>query len=347
MTERERVVKAISFDSPDRTPRDLWWLPTVELEQQSELKGVLSRYPRDIVVAAAKPGRSKKQRESSLPPRFNYGNDIPRVGRYIDEWGCIRHVLEDGVTGEVKEPPLADWEALDDLEPPWEFLESTNFEPVKEQRENSTKFILSGVCARPFERMQFLRGTENLLQDLVLNKQLVMKLRDMVHEYNLEHIRRWLATDVDALWLMDDWGAQNNLLISPDMWTKIFKPLYREYCEMIHAAGKFVFLHSDGWIEILYDEFVDVGVDAINSQLFCMNIERIGELHQGKITFWGELDRQWLLPSGTPEEIRQAVRRVRRALDDGSGGVIAHCSWGKNDPKENILAAFEEWEKPQ
>jgi uroporphyrinogen-III decarboxylase len=194
--------------------------------------------------------------------------------------------------------------------------------------------------------MQFLRRTEALMQDLALDKPNVIKLRDKVHAYNLETIKKWLQTDVDALWIMDDWGSQSNLLISPEMWRELFKPLYKEYCSLIHDGGKYVFFHTDGWVETLYEEFIEVGIDAVNSQLFCMDIEKIAQKHRGRITFWGELDRQHLLPFGTPQEIKQAVRRVRRALDGGTGGVIAQCSWGKNNPRENIEAVFEAWEEP-
>jgi hypothetical protein len=91
---------------------------------------------------------------------------------------------------------------------------------------------------------------------------------------------------------------------------------------------------------------VEIGIDAINSQLFVMNIEELGRLYGGKITFWGELDRQRVLPFGTPEQVRAAVLRVRRALDCGRGGVIAQMEWGLRDPQENILAAFAAWEEP-
>ena len=74
-----------------------------------------------------------------------------------------------------------------------------------------------------------------------------------------------------------------------------------------------------------------------------MNIERIAQRFKGRITFWGEVDRQWLLPFGTPDEVKQGVAKVRAALDDGSGGVIAQCEWGLSDPFENIAAVFEAW----
>ena len=67
---------------------------------------------------------------------------------------------------------------------------------------------------------------------------------------------------------------------------------------------------------------------------------------KGKITFWGEIDRQHVLHDGTVEDVKTAVRRVRAALDDGKGGVIAQCEWGKGDPAENAAAVFEAWNEP-
>ena len=72
----------------------------------------------------------------------------------------------------------------------------------------------------------------------------------------------------------------------------------------------------------------------------------VGNLYKGKVTFWGEIDRQYALPFGTPEEVRQAVARVRHALDDGAGGVIAQCEWGKDNAKENIETVFQSWSEP-
>jgi len=143
--------------------------------------------------------------------------------------------------------------------------------------------------------------------------------------------------------LMDDWGSNNALLISPAMWRHMFKPLYREYCDIIHAAGKYVFFHSDGNIESIYADLIEVGVNALNSQLFCMNIEELGRKYKGKITFWGEIDRQFVLPFGTENEIKGAVNRVRRALDDGRGGVIAQCEWGKDNSQSSIETVFQAW----
>jgi uroporphyrinogen-III decarboxylase len=245
--------------------------------------------------------------------------------------------------GEVKEPILADWSRLRTFQPPWNFIRFRDWSHVNRTCEGSDKFMLSEVCARPFERMQFLRGTENLYIDLAYGTSEVRTLIEMVHEYYLEDVTHWAQSHVDAVTLMDDWGSNRSLLISPELWRSIFKPLYKEYCDVIHNAGKFVFFHSDGNIEQIYQDLVEIGVDALNSQLFCMNIEDLGRKYRGKITFWGEIDRQHVLPFGTPQEVARAVQRVRRAFDDGTGGVIAQCEWGKDNKRENIEAVFDAW----
>lgn len=347
MTRRERVIKAIEFNSPDRVPRDLWWLPAVEMTQKEELENLLRRIPMDIGTPKFKAGVSDRQKgqPTILVPGSHPPIALPRKGKYVDEWGSVWYVSEDGVVGEVKEPVLDDLSKIDKFSPPWEYLKSTDLSEVNRSCAENDKFMLSDICARPFERMQFIRGTQNFLMDLAYGSKEVFKLRDMVHEYNLKHIKMWLKTEVDGIFMMDDWGAQSSLLISPSMWRKFLKPLYKEYCSLIHKHGKYVFFHSDGYIEDVLDDVIEIGVDAINSQLFCMDIEKLSEKYKGKITFWGEIDRR-LLSFSKVHEIIKAVYRVRSALDDPTGGVIAQCEWGKNNPAENIEAVFNAWNEP-
>jgi hypothetical protein len=266
------------------------------------------------------------------------------VGEYVDAWGCPFTVLEPGVVGEVKAAPLADWAALDRLRPPDEILRLADFTRVDASCAATNMFVKAGTTVRPFERMQFLRGTEALFMDLAWGAAEVFRLRDLVHDFFLREIDLWCRTDVDGISFMDDWGTQKALLVSPKLWRAFYKPLYQEYCDRIHAAGKFVFFHSDGYIFDIYPDLIEIGVDAVNSQLFCMDIEEIARRFKGRITFWGEISRQDTLPFGTPEECRAAVRRVRAALDDGSGGLIAECEWGNDVPAENVHAVFEAWE---
>ena len=335
MISRERVQRCLEFRSPDRAPRELWVLPWVPMFQQEELDAFHERFPSDFGG-----------------PRFRYGESTRargtpgKKGRCVDEWGCVWDVAEDGVQGEIREPILADWAELDRYEPPWELLDGADLSEANASCAESELFIRAACCPRPFERMQFLRGSENLFLDLAYGTAEMHRLREMVHEYFMRELAMWVKTDVDAINFMDDWGSQDALLISPEMWRELFKPLYEDYCDLAHEHGKYAFMHSDGYIDAIYEDLIEIGVDAVNSQLFCMDIEDIARRCKGKLTFWGEICRQQILPFGKVDEVKQAVRRVRLALDDGAGGVIAQCEWGKHNPAENIHAVFEAWEEP-
>jgi uroporphyrinogen-III decarboxylase len=193
--------------------------------------------------------------------------------------------------------------------------------------------------------MQFLRGTQNLFIDIMEQPRELFELRDMVHEYNLAVARAWLQTDVDGLSMNDDWGTQHALLIPPDLWREIFLPCYEEIVQLAKAAGKAFFLHSDGHIFEIYGDLIEIGVDAVNSQLFCMDLEEIGRRYKGAITFWGEIDRQHVLPAQDPQVARDAVRRVAKALYDPSGGVMAQCEFGPGANPACVEAVFDEWER--
>ena len=330
----------MDFQPVDRAPRDPWWLDWVDMFAPDQLRSLQADFPPDLI----NPGSvvAKGERVKGEPAR---------LGTYIDEWGCLWECGEDGVAGEVKNPPLADWSALSTYLPPWEILENADWNAAnRDQQQNlsseNPRFMIAHTGVRPFERMQFLRGSEAIFMDLAYDSAEVRKLLEMVHTFFLKEIQAWSKTDVDAISFMDDWGSQTSLLISPDMWRQYFKPLYKDYCDIIRSAGKKVFMHSDGHISSIYEDLIEIGVDAINSQLFCMDIENIGREFKGRITFWGEIDRQNILPFGSVDDVYKAVARVRRALDDGQGGLIAQCEWGPNNPLRNIRAVFEAWNTP-
>jgi len=332
MNGRERVKAALNFSAPDRAPRDIWVLPYVPLYRKDEYDVLVQKYPSDIGASQLNPGANNESLAS-----------MSEAGHYTDEWGSVWSVGEAGVIGEVKQPVLSDWSGLKQFQPPWSMLRGRDLSHLNKSCENSTQFMLSPVSARPFERLQFLRGAENLYLDLAEDSREFHKLLEMVHEFYVEDVKSWCASNVDGVFMMDDWGANQSLLINPEVWREVFKPLYKEYCDIIHSNGKYAFFHSDGNIEAIYGDLIDIGFDAINSQLFRMNIERLAELYKGKVTFWGEIDRQQVLPFGNPQDVRAAVRRVRAALDDGTGGVIAQCEWGKDNSLENIETVFKAW----
>lgn len=333
MDSRERVIRTIKQEEVDRLPRNLWHLPGVPVYRKEEWEQVLEKFPGDFANPVYKYGIGKRCKGNACA-----------VGMSVDAWGSVWYAGEPGVVGEVKEYPLADWSALDNYELPWELLNDADLTQVNKSCAETDKFTFVGTETRPFERMQFLRGTENLFMDLAYGDMEVYKLRDMLHEFYVKEINMWAETDVDAVSFMDDWGTQKTLLISPKLWKEFFKPLYKEYCDILHSKGKYVFFHSDGNIESIYPDLIEIGVDALNSQIFCMDMEKLGEQYAGKITFWGEIDRQFVLPFGSTEDVKNAVGRAAKALLRGKRtGVIAQCEWGIKDPRENIEAVFDEW----
>ena len=329
-SSRKMVVKTLNFDNPSRVPMQLWLLPWATDHYPQAVQKLHADFPDDIINA---PGfHSVESRR--------YG-DPYKIGEYVDEWGCIFENRQNGVIGEVKKAAIPEIGDLSEMVIPHESL-SIDTEKINSYCRHMDRFVMAGCCPRPFERMQFLRTSVNLYIDLAEDSIEFHNLLDKVHNFYLKELELWAKTEVDAVSFMDDWGAQRALLISPERWRKIFKPLYKDYIELAHHYGKYVFMHSDGYTADIIPDLVELGLDAINSQLFVMDIESLGEEFAGKITFWGEIDRQHILPSGDIQSVRNAVRRVKDALWK-NGGCIAQCEFGAGAKPENVRAVFETW----
>jgi hypothetical protein len=249
--------------------------------------------------------------------------------------------MQAGVIGEVKQAAIPTWNALDQLRIPTEHL-SFDRAAVNAFCRASDKFVTAGCCPRPFERLQFLRGSEQLYYDLGEQSGELLELLRRVHGFYLQELELWASTEVDGLMFMDDWGAQDRLLISPRQWRKLFKPLYKDYIDLAHAHGKKIFMHSDGFTADIIPDLIELGLDAFNTQLFTMDIEALGRQHRGKITFWGEIDRQQILPFGSTADVDAAVRRVYAALHC-QGGVIAQCEFSAGGRPENVMQVYQTW----
>ena len=332
MTSRELVVDSLEFRSPARVPRQLWLLPWAEMTWPAELAAIRRRFPDDIVTSPA----------FLREPLRTTGQEY-EPGLFVDEWGCRFESKLAGIIGQVKDPVLKSWADLDAVRVPRERL-SVDVGKVDDFCDRSPAFVLAKTWSRPFELVQFLRGPENLYLDLAERPEGLDRLLEKVHDFYKEETELWASTEVDALVFADDWGGQSSLLVSPGLWRELFKPLYRDYVEIAHRHGKYAFMHSDGWIAAILPDLVEIGLDALNAQLFTMDIAEIGRRFAGKLTFWGEVDRQHLLPYGTPADVGEAVRTVRRALWR-EGGVIAQCEFGIGARPENVAAVFEAWDR--
>jgi hypothetical protein len=114
---------------------------------------------------------------------------------------------------------------------------------------------------------------------------------------------------------------------------------------MAKQYGKFMLMHSDGYIMDIIPDLIEIGINAVNSQLFCMPIETLAEKFNHKICFWGEIDRQHVQVFGTPEEMKAAVRRFANAfLKYGRTGFVAQELWTLKVTETNKQAEREEWD---
>lgn len=336
MTPRERVLAALEFRTPDRVPRQAWIAPWARIHLPAEVAAFERRWSMDI-GGVANPGPASPRRQG----------DPHAPGVYIDEWGCRFDNLQAGVIGEVKVPSvpeLARWR--DTLRPPWETLpgdQAAARRSVDEACRASDQFLLAGCCPRPWERYQFLRGTAEAMADLAEDPEEAAAMIAEIHRFHVAELEFWAGTAVDGLFFMDDWGAQRGLLISPRMWRRFFKPLYADYCRIAHAAGKKVFMHSDGDIVSILPDLVEVGVDALNSQLGCMDLAQVAAAAKGRLTFWGEINRQQALPAGAAA-VEAEVRRLADALWDPRGGIIAQFEWGGMCRADSAHAVFAAWD---
>jgi uroporphyrinogen decarboxylase len=327
VTPRALVKQALEFESPERLPRQLWLLPWAEQRYPQTVARLVRDFPADIVPIPL----------FCSEPVPGQGN-AHSVGIFVDSWGCKFHNLQDGIIGEVKQPQVKDWSDTAHVQFPRERL-TIDTPHITAFCRKTERYVLAGTCPRPFERLQFLRGTENLLLDLARPPSTLHDFLARLHEFYVEELSLWAQTDVDGLAFMDDWGSQQSLLISPEQWREMFKPLYEEYVEIAHAHGKHAFMHSDGYIGDIIPDLIEIGVDALNSQVFCMGVEELGRRFGGELTFWGELDRQHLLPHAGVPEIAEAAQRLTAAFHR-DGGFIAQCEFGPGARPENVYAFF-------
>jgi len=332
LTSRERVIRTLNHEAVDRAPRDLWIGPAVEKTRADEVAEMLRRFPLDIERAAS--WYATGDRPHGL---------VDQAGQHTDAWGCVWHVTEPGTAGQLQGHPLAHVSAIAGYQPPWKLLDAGRMAKVDRACAATTRFVLAWTETRPFDRLQHLRGTSAALVDMAYATKEVRKLLAMLHDFFCREMEMWAASDVDGVVFMDDWGMPTGLAVEPDLFRDLFKPLYREYCRILRAKDKYVFFRSDGCIAELLPDLVEVGIDAVNCQLACMDVERLAADFRNRVTFWGDIDREHLLPLGHPNEIREAVRRVRNALDFGRGGLIAQCQWGLHVPFNNVAAAFDAW----
>jgi uroporphyrinogen decarboxylase len=330
MRSRERVIRAIEFGGPDRPPVSHGILPAARYKYGAALDVILARVPEDFGWSFL----------PDMSPR-----DLPalyRGGRNYDDFGTLWDVPVEGLLGIPCGWPLADWSKYESFRwpefsagPPSGRLYSGHMAGRSEE------YYARGAWITFFEQMQQLRGMENLMIDLAEDSREVCRLRDDLLAFNLRYIDKWLAFEYDGLHFADDWGDQKSLLISPELWRRFFKPVYRQMFEKVTAAGIHVHFHSDGCIIDIIPDLLDLGVRVLNCQANVIGLDALKKDFAGSVCFKTDLDRQNILPFATPAEVKRHVTNVFDHLGTPKGGIIACGEIGPDTPLENIRAMYE------
>jgi len=293
MTSKQRVRAAIQFQTPDRLPMDF---PSMGI---SDFHGV-----------------GWKQ--------IGTGDHSQR--ETLDEWGCTWGRTEVKNMGIVVGHPLAEWSAADHYR--WPDPDDPAFyEGMERQFEGSDgKYISTGIFMLIFERMHSLRGFQNTMEDLLLERERAEELADRIVEFDLriiENIASRFPGQIDGFNFSDDWGTELDVFISPKLWVDFFAPRYKRIFDACHEKGWLVWMHSCGKVNNVIGPLIDIGVDTLNlQQPRALGIEKIGAQFAGKVCFASLCDIQHTLPFKGKEEIEEEARLLIERWGTDQGGFI-------------------------
>ncbi|MDF1513191.1 MAG: uroporphyrinogen decarboxylase family protein [Anaerolineae bacterium] len=348
MNSRERMLAAIHHQPVDRIPTDIWATPEV----WSTLHKAFGPGINDVRDALHIDGMN------GIAPVYK-GPPLPRtpVGESVDFWG-IRRRSTHYATGEYAEQcfaPLAFATSIDDLERyAWPQADWFDYSTMREQAQHArvNRVLMFGYMA-PFYFHNMLRGLEQSLIDPLENPELTNAIVTRISDFFYEHHRRaFIACEglIDIAQVTDDLGSQTGPLISQPLYQAYYAPHHKRFIDLCHEFGIIVFHHDDGSCRTFIPLLIEMGIDILNPiQWTCPGMDRV-ELkaeYGSQLCFHGAVDNQYVLPFGSPEEVREEVRTCIDTLAaDGTGYILAPChNLQPNTPLENITAMYDEAHK--
>lgn len=329
MTNKERVYAALQHEQPDRTPYQIGFTQKAmqRMVEWYGSDGFLQDIDNCIHMVSAAPGPLAGWVDENI---------------WQDEFGVRWDRSIDRDIGNVCNCLLPD-RNLDHLELPDPRAPERFAGVADECAAHAEKFIVFGIGFSLFERAWTLRGMTNLFVDMVEAPEFVDELLDMICDYNVALVEQAVQYDIDAVHFGDDWGSQAGLLMGPRHWHRFIKPRLERQYSAAKATGKFVTIHSCGKVQELFADLIDIGVDCFNPfQPEVMDVYEMKRQWGHRLSFWGGISTQRLLPYGTPDEVRREVKRLITEIGRGGGFIIApaHSIPGDARP-ENIMAMIE------
>jgi len=355
MNHRERVLMALNHEEPDRCPMQISFTP----EFATRLKQGMGLTADDLHNPHGGGNTYVIERaldEDMLLTSVGWANSYYATESlsddgltYTDEWGVAwqnrRYETKfgPGYYTEMVSHPLANDGAIDSYRPPDPTRPELYAEAERVVKEYKSEYWIVGVTVTTiFETAWALRGYDQTLMDFVLNPDLLERLFDIPFQYHLTAAKKLVELGVDMIWVGDDIGAQNRMLISPEMWRHFLKPRMAAFFAALKAINPAVKIayHSDGNILPIIPDLIEIGLDVLNPiQPASMDPAMVKEKFGNNLCFWGSIDEQHTLPFGSPAEVKAEICTRLKTIGQGGGLILGPTHHVQLDtPLENFWA---------
>lgn len=345
---KDRVSKAVRRQGADRCLTRMYRFSTdVIVRYGDALADLLCQYPDDVIFVVPYDFTLGYQAPGRPGPLTNV-EAMMQEREWTDEWGIGWKHAADGVGANPINHPIKDWSQLAD------YLRNQIPDPHQQGRlsdalptlakHGSSKYCVGTLNLTLFERLFAVRGMGEVLEDFYAHEEEIGRLCAAVADYALGLVGEWGKTDVSAIFLTDDLGSQNALMMSPAMWRRHFKEHYRRIFAEAHRWGKDVWFHSCGNVASIIPELIEVGVDVLDPlQPGPLDLAGVARQFGGKVAFSGGIDDQ-RLEDYTPQEVKDMVHRTIDTLGRPYGNsyiVAAANSILPSVPLENLAAMIQ------
>jgi len=273
----------------------------------------------------------------NIPVVNHFTGDNKDRSEWGFEWERIDNAL---LMGQPRHPVLEKWSELKDFIPPIA-AKKDRFDLARETMDKlgPDRFYKANFSLSGFAILTMLRGFENIMLDICLERDFFEELCDIVYGFENEVIRLASENNFSAIGLADDWGSQSSLFISPALWREVFKPRYKAQIELAHNLGLKVYLHSCGYIIDIIEDLIEIGLDVINpGQPDINGIKELGKRFGGRICFACAVSYQTTGIAGSQNDIKTQIAEYVDCFGAGGGliGIIPEDSQALGIDKEKL-----------